>query len=263
MRIRWGRGPRSFLKVSLVAIAALVAVLGLLGWQLLAQDRELERQRVLERLASAADLAGANLQKNLRETEERLATLAEADEASRSGAVSAFSIGNDDAVVVVTTPAGLWSSPSLVFYPDQPDPIDTAATRFADAEQLELTARELPVVLVRFQRLATGATDPAVRAGGWFRVARVARKLQQPRVALAAYDELSRLGPALAAGRPANLVASLERCALLEQIGPPSDLQRAAAELQSQLKSGRWRLSRSQYVRVPGEGRQVDVRRDG
>jgi signal transduction histidine kinase len=247
MWIRWRRAPRSFLKVSLAAIAVLVVALGLLGWQLLDQDRKLERQQVQERLDHAAELSVAMLQQGLSATEDRLATLAAAASFDRAGVAVDFSIQNQDAVVVVTTSDGLWSSAPLVFQPDQPDPVDAVAASFAETERLELSGQNLPVALARFRELAASA-DPQVRAGAWLRAARVARKLQQPRVALAAYTELGRLGSVPAAGRPADLVATLERCALLDRNGQAADLKAAADELAAGLRAGRWRLSRGEYL---------------
>lgn len=125
MGIRWT--PRSLLTVSLGAIAVLGIALALLGWMLVEQDRDLERTRVTERLTYAVDIVIADLRQRLDGASKQLTNLASEDVTPGAETASAFSI-RGDAVVVVVAPQGLSSSAPLVFYPDQPDPVDGRST---------------------------------------------------------------------------------------------------------------------------------------
>jgi cytochrome c peroxidase len=59
---KWVRPPRHVLTIFVGIMLVFGAALGWLGWQLLEQDRSLERQRVQERLEQAADRIVAELQ---------------------------------------------------------------------------------------------------------------------------------------------------------------------------------------------------------
>ena len=243
MTIRWT--PRALLLVSAGAIVTLVAVMGLLAWWLVEQDHVLERQRVQERLAHAADLAAGDLRQRLEATITQLETIAMADDRARPGHLTALSI-QQDAVVTVQTQDGLWASAPLVFYPHQPDPVDPVAAKFADAERDEISGRDLRLTLAAYQRL-TDSPDVLVQAGAWLRTVRVARKLARDDIALAGCVELLQLGSVPAAGRPADLIGRVERARLFAERGPGAELERSAAELERELRSGRWRLSRGEY----------------
>jgi len=243
MRTRWA--PRSFLTVALAAIAVLIGAIGWLGWRLIEQDRALARQHMTERLDSAADLLVADLVRQLAVMSDQLARIATAADPLKAAASTAEFQG-DDVVVLQADARGVRSSTSLPFYPDLSDPIDATGIRFAEAEAAELAGRDLRAVLAAYQQLAASA-DPPVRAGGLVRVARVARRLDRSEMALSAYEGLARLGPVPAAGRPADLVAAVERCAVFEASGRRDELRAEAAGLEASLRSGRWRLSRGEY----------------
>lgn len=73
MSIRqWLQPPRSILLIFLGIMSVCGGALGWLGWQLLEQDRSLERQRVQERLEKAADDITSQLQRSLADIESYL-----------------------------------------------------------------------------------------------------------------------------------------------------------------------------------------------
>jgi hypothetical protein len=73
------RATRGFLLVSAAALTVPAVIVGWLGWLLLQSDRELDRQRVQERLTNAAILAIASLEQTISTTEQRLTALASAE----------------------------------------------------------------------------------------------------------------------------------------------------------------------------------------
>jgi hypothetical protein len=68
---------RGFLTAAVAALAVPAVAVLWLGWLLLQQDRELDRQRVEERLNGAAILAVTALEQAIAATEQRLAAVAD------------------------------------------------------------------------------------------------------------------------------------------------------------------------------------------
>jgi signal transduction histidine kinase len=248
------KATRGFLVASIAALAIPALAVGWLGWLLLQQDRELEQSRVAERLGGAADLAVSSVDQAISVVDGRVATLANAGPSVRIEA-AAGSVASADGVFVVMSACGIWTSAPLPYYPQEPDFDDPAASHFAEADRLEFVRGDLAAALASFRRL-TGWPDPIVRAGALARVGRVARKLHQPTVALDAYRALAALGSTEALGRPADLVAALERCAVLHDTGQHDRLVVEAGELDRRLLAGHWRLAYAQfafYRRLVGE----------
>jgi signal transduction histidine kinase len=124
-------------------------------------------------------------------------------------------------------------------------PDDPAAFDFIDAEGLEFRGN-LAGAAAAYQQLSRSA-DPGVRAGALARLARVARKRGQAATALAAYDTLATMTDVTALGRPADLLARIERLAVLEALGDAARVAAEARSLDEALLSGRWHLARSQF----------------
>jgi signal transduction histidine kinase len=240
------KATRGFLTASLVALTVPAIIVGWLGWMLLQSDRELDRQRVQERLTNAAILAVGSLEQAVVTTEQHLTAVAEASDSSRAAQIFALGSRPEDAVVVVMSATGLWSSAPLLFYPEDADFSDPTADRFIDGERLEFAGRNLSAAMANYRDLA-GSRDRMVRAGALARVARVARKLNQREIALDAYDALVPLGSTTVLGRPADLVASLERCAVLSEMHQSDRLTIEARQLERRLAAGDWRLSKDQF----------------
>jgi len=84
------KATRGFLTASLVALTVPAIIVGWLGWMLLQSDRELDRQRVQERLTNAAILAVGSLEQAVVTTEQHLTAVAEASDSSRAAEIFAL-----------------------------------------------------------------------------------------------------------------------------------------------------------------------------
>lgn len=240
------RVTRGFLMASVAALAVPAIIVAWLGWLLLQSDRELDHQRVQERLTSAATFVIGSLEQALSTTEQRLAALASAGDPDRIAEVAGFAPAQGDAALIVMSGPGLWSSEPLLYYPEEGDFSDPTAADFIAGERKEFVEEDLPSAMVSYRQL-TGSRDRVVRAGALARVARVARKLDRPLVALQAYDALAPSGSTVVLGRPADLVASLGRCAVLSQTDEHGRLVVEARQFERRLLAGDWRLSRGQF----------------
>ena len=126
---------------------------------------------------------------------------------------------------------------------------EAPARLFAEAEKSEFVDQDFGRA-VRDLLPFSEAGDPAVRAGAQIRLARNLRKAGNLESALEIYDEMaasSDRGISIS-GVPADLAARRARCALLEELGRPGDLQKDAQILLDDLRTGRWRLDRASYL---------------
>ena len=231
----WLRSSRS-LTVLFVAVMCLPAVaLVTLGVRLLEQDRALEAQRLAELRESAADRLVNSLKQALSASEAGLAP-------------------SEDAVRVTFSPGGIETNPpnALLYYPALPPSKEPPAGVFREAEDAEFRSGEFEKAIVLCRKLAASA-DPAVRAGALLRLARNLRKSGRPDDALNAYNALARIESASLEGVPADLAARRARCAVLEQAGRTAELQKEAAALLADLRTGRWRLDRGTYLLYAGK----------
>ena len=238
------RGFPAAAAVALVLPAIAVTWLGVL---LLTSDRELDRQRVQERLASAATLVVGALEASISQSERRLAAVAASDGPTRADTAAALDLSPADGAVVLFSPETSWALPDLLYVADEPLLVDAAAHEFADAERREFAQNDLAGAAAAYRVMAR-SRDPVTRAGALARLGRVSRKLDQPDAAMAAYEELARLGTTPALGRPADLVASVERAAILKSASNDGALRAQAVSFDQQLVAAHWRLSRSQLA---------------
>lgn len=109
---------RGFIAAAAVALAIPALTVVWLGW-LLRSDRELDRQRVLERLDAAAGLVVGALDRSLTTADQRLATIGAATGSARQDAASVFGLGPADGTVVVFEGEDAWSSTPLPWYPGE------------------------------------------------------------------------------------------------------------------------------------------------
>jgi signal transduction histidine kinase len=248
MRTDRRKRTRVWIGASIAALVVLCAALGWLSWTLVEQDREIAAARVQERLAGAADLAVAALDRRLSTVEERLATIAEAADPTRATAASGLLTASPshDGVVLVMTSREVWSSAPLLYYPVVPPEPDDSAAHFAEAERLEFGDGQMANALPLLRTLAR-SSDRHVRAGALARIARIARNLGEDDEALEAYRALSGIEGATALGRQADLVAAVGRGDVLEDLGRADALGSAATDLHEALMNGRWRLTRAQF----------------
>lgn len=196
-----------------------LATLLWLGWRLAEQDRVLEHQQVQQRVERAADLIVAALQRAIGILEDRLR---DGNAAWPHGAVA----------VVLRSP-----EKSL---PEAP------AASFAHGEALEFKQRDLSAAAAVFRKLSTAA-DPAVRAGALVRLGRVLRTAGRYQEAKAAYSHLNEMDGVAVQGAPASLVAAYAVGSVLEQLHDDPALRRLGAELDADLRSGRWALTAALY----------------
>ena len=236
---QWFRAPRHVMALFLGITLALAGAQGWLSWRILEQDRDLETRRIQERHAQAEDLIRAALSRNLSQAEEQLSGLL---------AGAAPEPPAQDALLVMLRPENIEAFPGhrLVYYPVLAGLPEPPPSLFAMGEDLEFQRRDFARAGAVFREQAR-SEDPAIRAGALVRLGRNLRKAGQPTSALAAYEELARLGSAPVFGWPAELVARQQRCRLLGDLKRLPELARETATLERDLDSGRWRLTQPAY----------------
>lgn len=234
----WLRPPRHllapFLALTLVPAGGLVW----LGLRLLEQDHALESQRLQDSRERAADLIVTALEQDLSAAEHQLAA------SSASPAMA----GADGAVRVVFGLREVAAYPRnrLLYYPYLPASPGPSGEPFAAGEEQEIRSRDSVKAAALFRELAR-SPDPAVRAGALVRLARNLRKAGQLEAALAAYVELARLRDVRVDGVPADLVGRRAQCALLGELKREGPLRSQAEALYTDLRGGRWLLTRAVY----------------
>lgn len=239
-----------FIGINLILILGL----GWLGWRLVDQDRELERQRSRERLESSADAIASGLQRGIASIGDTLAGLIADENAARQVAPRIASSLPGDAVLVLATMEELESFPRkrLLYEPALPLSSGPAAAVFARGDSLEFHRRDPEAAAIEYRSLVK-TSDPSVRAGALLRVGRASRKARSIPVALAAYDEMERLDNGFVDGVPARLVAGAARIALWRETGDTARLRRTAADLHEALHDARWRVPRAVFEFYDGE----------
>jgi signal transduction histidine kinase len=223
----WFRPPRHLLALFLAVTVVPATALAWLSWRLLEQDRALESQRIQERLEHAADLIAAAIERRLSEALDKLPDAAE------------------DVLVVTFTPHRV-EARGLLYQPFVPPAQEPPRGVFEAGEALEFRQQDYDKAMAAFRELAR-SKDPVIRAGALVRLGRNLRKNNQHREALAAYEELARLGTVPVGGTPAELLAMQARCVVLEELKQSAELQRAASALYADLQRGRWQLDRISY----------------
>jgi signal transduction histidine kinase len=233
----------SFVAVTIVPVATLVW----LTTRIVRQDRALEQQTVRDRLERAADLIVATVERDLARFQGDLTTGLDSASAGRADAISISFIGDR----VIADPRA-----RLLYYPaTSPSRSEPSGAVFASAEALEFQRQNYSAAISALAPLAQ-SRDSLIRAGALLRLARNHRKNQQPDRALAAYDDLSKLGNLPVGGVPAELLAREARCALLAESKRAVELLREATALQGDLTRGRWRLDRASYLFYANRARQ-------
>lgn len=239
-RLARDRSPRRLLVLFVAAALVPSAVLVWLGWQLVEQDRRLERQRVQDALQSTANHVSAAIERELRSLDRQLPTLL--------GSIP-DSVPHS-AVVVRLTQSGVQASAGapLVYRPSIASSAhEPPAVLWAAAERLEFVEQDLPRAIRAYGELA-GSPDSNTRAGALLRRARALKKDGQNDLALATYDTMAALTSATVNGDPADLMARWARLELLAQLGRHDRVKEEAAALGRDLDSGRWAIGRTAYL---------------
>jgi signal transduction histidine kinase len=216
-----------------LAVATLlpIGLLSWLGFRILQQDRDVERQRERERLEVTAGRLALDIDRRFQELEEQLARAGGATAAHVTFGVSGF-----DA-------AGAFKP---LYQPIEPadDPVPPS---YLDAAQAaEFQQRDLSQAAAIYRRL-TATSSPAVRASALIGLARVLRQRGDRAGALASYAELQRLEKVIVGGQPAALIARQGRCKLREESGARDELMRCAQALANTLHTGGWLIDRATF----------------
>jgi signal transduction histidine kinase len=237
MRSRIAGRRVTLLPVTFAVATVLPAVaLGGLGWRLIEQDERLERQRVQDRVESAAGGVTADLEHELADVERGLGSSAPATPAASVGLTVRL-----DQQGQVTPVAGA----RLAYDPSPPPrPREPPETAWAEAERLEFGARDARGAARAYERLAA-SPDPQVRAGALVRGARVLRRSGRIDDALELYSALARTSGLTVIGDPADLMARWARVELLAAHGRAREARAEAVGLDLDLREGRWRLDRT------------------
>jgi signal transduction histidine kinase len=205
-----------------------------LGWQLIVQDRQLERQRTQERLEHAADQVAGGLESSLRGFNLWLPLGHDALSAAPPAGLTLL-VKNDGGVRV--HPAG-----GLLYLPPDAAAGKTPDAVFAPAERLEFREHDSIAAMERLRALAA-SRDPDIRAGALLRLGRNLRKLGRPADALDVYAQLALLKDAAIEGTPVELIALDARCTVLDAMGRREELVREALRLDAGLRNCRWNLT--------------------
>lgn len=243
-------GPRQLRLVFLAVMILLATTLGCVAWWLLKQDQQLSAQRLGERQGSAADLAVAALENRLSNIEQDLTRMLAAGETKiappANGAVF---------VKLQRNSVRSWPDNGLVYHPmvrETPAPSDPL---FAEADEAEFQKQDYSRAIASLRRLAD-SKDPAVRAAAFARIARNHRKAGNVKESLKASQHLADLGTTEVAGMPAALAGRLSVVYLYEQQKQRDFLVAAARALESDLNSGRWKISPAAYTTLSNELRR-------
>jgi signal transduction histidine kinase len=235
----WFRPPRRFaalfIGVALVPSVLLLAV----GWRLLQQDLQLERQRLGIQRDQAADLVVSTMDVALVSLEDAL---------RRHQSLEALA-ATPDSVVLTFTSGSMAAAPAerLLYWPvDQRLP-DAPPSAMARGEELEHRDGSPAAAAGWFAREAARSSGP-VRARALAGLARNLRKLRRPDSALATYAQLMAVEHAGIAGVPADLFARWAYCELLAQLGRREPLRTQARELKRLLLEARWRITRPVFL---------------
>jgi len=238
----WLRATRSLPLLLGVVLALPAATLIVLGVRLLAQDRALAVQRRGEIAQSAADRAVRALEQEITAVTRRLGDAAWEFDAPAHGSIHVLIAGTGVRVEPAT--AAAW-------HPNPRRLPEPRAAAFVEPEAAEFQTAELDKALALNRRLAA-QPDPATRAGGLLRQARVLRKMGRIPEAEAALRQLIAVSGVALDGVPADLVARQALCAIAKTHGRPNDLREAALPLQTDLNAGRWTIDRATYEFVAG-----------
>lgn len=214
-----------------------IAVLSALGFGVLRQDRDAERQRQSDSLEAGARRLGLDIARWQQAVRERIAR-GDGLELAQSGPVStpAFPLLYRSALLTLDESAGLG---------------------LADAEAAEYQKKDYEAAIAAYREAASRST-PEVRAAALLGLGGALIKRGDLTGALHAYDSLQALGDIRAAGQPAALLARAARCRALENAHDSARQRAAAIEFGTVLHAGGWQIDRPTF-----ENYEEDLRRWG
>jgi signal transduction histidine kinase len=211
-----------------------------LGFRVLDQDRQLERQQGQERLERSADLVIATIQREITRSEQALVTGAS---------------DWPDGVVALTVTAGIpvvRPRQRVAFLPLVPLKLHPDDRAFVEAEALQLQKHDSAGAIASLESLAR-SSDRGTRAGALLRLARAREAIGDTPSALRTYQQMATIDDVFIADAPASLVAAYARCRLFEAHGNRSELLSEAHRLRADLKASRWPLTAPVYWLYHGD----------
>ena len=239
------------LLIGFVAITGvLTIVLGALAWRFITLEKDLDRQRIQQRLETATDVAVSTLEAGIEESERWLLSLLGAENRELADLIAeAEESLPSDSIILLLTGERLAEHPRshLLYHPSPAGERQGVVNeRLAEANVLEFQERDFEAAETVLRALAR-SEDSTVRAAALLGLGRVLRELGDGEAALAVYDDLDALEDAWIEDLPAPLLARYNRSEVLEDLGRPAELQAAAEDLLTALRSGRWHLTAPVY----------------
>jgi signal transduction histidine kinase len=230
------RSPRR-VAVTFAAVAVVSStVLGVLSWQLVQQDRQLDEPRRRGQAEAAADTAAASL----------AATLDRLDPASDRGQGLQPPVALT-VLAIEPTRTSVHRAGSVPFVPTRPQLPEADAVALRAAEALEFAERPDPSRVIAAYRALAASGPPENRAAALARLAALLARSGDPTSAMRTYEQLDEFDNVAVVGLPASLVASVGRAALAAKSNRAGDPKHAASTLARDLASGRWMLTRAEF----------------
>lgn len=216
-----------------------------LTWRMMEQDGNLELERSREHLEQTADLAVAELARNLGDWDLGLRELKSLPSSSSLRA----KLPAGATILLISHGAITVDPPTpLLFVPDTSFTPAAASPAFKAADDFELRAHDYDRALAALQPLID---DAATRLEALLRTARIQRKAGRPEGALQIYERLASETAANTAvgstGAPYALLAAGARCRLLVELGKREQAVAEVKPLRGALLEGRWPLSREAF----------------
>ncbi len=234
---------RSLIGVLVFVLCVLVFTVAWLGFRLIAQDRDLERQRLAESREITAEEAVRKLTAFV--TDPALLT-----RDARDGALLAR-----------------FPNPQLLFRRTVTTLPEAAPAAFQKGESLEFAQNDDASAVAVYQVQAKDR-DPLILSGALHRLGRSLNKLGRIDDALSVFDKLARMDGATVSGWPAPVSALWSRCRILESAGRVAELKSEATRLRDLLNAGRYAMTRASYVsfaddaaRWSGQARPTELER--
>lgn len=217
--------------VALVVVPSLLLV-GL-GWQLFQQDRAGLIQQAVLRRRQAAELSASILGQSVAALER---SLLDSDKPNH------VADHRDAAAIIVTEGRMTAASGSQVAFLPLPSPGRQVGS--AAFEEIDQWRQSGAIARARSQYLHLSASpDTLIRAAALLRLA-----WDSPAAAkLDLYRRLAAIEDASFEGTPADLLARVSRCDVLNQIGNTTELRAEARAIYDDLLGGRWSISRAVY----------------
>ena len=209
------------------------------------QDRGLERQRSREHLAQTADLAVAEVSRNLGNWQLLLRGI---ESLPPQPSVLARVPSGSTFVIISTYDVGTYPQKALLFLPDALTPAAAGTDGFDTADKIEFREQHYGDAIAELQRLAE---KQATRPEALLRIARIQRKMGKREAALDTYaqlihDEALSSAPSTS-GTPYGLLASRARCHILSELGRETVATKEALLIRTSLTQAHWRLGRESF----------------